>query len=117
MGYEIGYLSAPLGQYRWRTASLMSNELRLLRDYVLIYEILLKERRIQDTQNSEVVRIVLGQLYASQRQLAYLERRECSSKEARRRLLSIIRQWPLRFELYIDLLKTYVVAGGLRRAT
>ena len=40
-GYEVGYLPDPLGQYRWRTGSLMSSQRRLLGDFVKIYEILL----------------------------------------------------------------------------
>jgi hypothetical protein len=56
--------------------------------------------------------IVKEQLYATQRQLAYVERRECSTAVARRRLLNLIRQWPLQLELYVDLLKTYIISQG-----
>ena len=42
-GYEVGYLADPLGQYRWRTGSLMSSQRRLVADFVKIYEIILKK--------------------------------------------------------------------------
>ncbi len=108
-GYEIGYLPEPLGQYRWRAGSLMSSQRRLLNDFIGIYEALLTEQHIEQTHGSEIGEIVKEQLYATQRQLAYVERRECSAAVARRRLLNLIQRWPLRLELYGDLLKTYVI--------
>jgi glycosyltransferase involved in cell wall biosynthesis len=107
-GYEIGYLSDPLGSYRWRAGSLMSSQRRLLNDFVKIYDIILNEYDLERTHGAEIVRIVKTQLYTAQRQLAYAERRECSTEAARNRLRSLIRQWPLQFELYLDLIKTYV---------
>lgn len=108
-GYEIGYLPEPLGQYRWRAGSLMSSQQRLLNDFIGIYEALLTEQHIEQTHGAEIGKIVKEQLYATQRQLAYVERRECSAAVARRRLLNLIQRWPLRLELYVDLLKTYVI--------
>ncbi len=107
-GYEVGYLPEPLGQYRWRAGSLMSSERRLLGDFVKIYEIILTEYGLEQSQGAEIMQLVQAQLYSTQRQLAYLERRECSSAIARQRLCSLIRQWPFQLELYLDFAKTYV---------
>lgn len=111
-GYEVGYLPEPLAQYRWRAGSLMSSQRRLLDDFVRIYETLLTEHYLEQTHGAEMGHIVKEQLYATQRQLAYVERRECSTATARRRLRSLIRRWPLQLELYVDLLKTYVSYSG-----
>lgn len=107
-GYEVGYLSKPWGCYRWRAGSLMSNQRRLLNDFVKIYEIVLTEHSLERTHGAEMMEIVKEQLYTTQRQLAYVERQECLTAAARHRLRSLIRQWPLQFELYLDLIKTYV---------
>ena len=107
-GYEIGYLPEPLGQYRWRAGSLMSSQRRLLGDFAKIYEILLAEHRLEDVHGSEVRRLIDTQLYTNQRQLAYLERLECSGAVARRRLRRLVQQWPFRLELYLDLAKSYM---------
>lgn len=107
-GYEVGYLPDPLGQYRWRAGSLMSSQRRLLADFAKIYEILLNEHRLEGVHGVEMQRLVATQLYANQRQLAYLERLECSGAVARRRLRRLVRQWPFRLELYMDLAKSYI---------
>ena len=107
-GYGVGYLPEPLGQYRWRAGSLMSSQRRLLGDFVKIYEILSTEYGLERSQGPEIMQLVQAQLYATQRQLAYLERRECSGAAARQRLGALIRQWPLNLELYVDFAKTYV---------
>ncbi len=107
-GYEVGYLPEPLGQYRWRAGSLMSSQRRLLGDFTKIYEILLAEDRLEDVHGSEVRRLIDTQLYTNQRQLAYLERLECSGAVARRRLRQLVQQWPFRLELYLDLAKSYM---------
>lgn len=107
-GYEVGYLPEPLGQYRWRAGSLMSSQRRLLGDFTKIYEILLAEHRLEEVHGSEVRRLIDTQLYTNQRQLAYLERLECSGAVARRRLRRLVQQWPFRLELYLDLAKSYM---------
>lgn len=107
-GYEIGYLPEPLGQYRWRAGSLMSSQRRLLGDFTKIYEILIDEYQLEEDHGREIRRLVDAQLYSNQRQLAYLERLECSSAVARRRLWHMVRQWPFRHELYLDLAKSYI---------
>lgn len=108
-GYGVGYLPEPLGQYRWRAGSLMSSQRRLLGDFVKIYEILSTEYGLERSQGHEIMQLVQAQLYATQRQLAYLERRECSGAAARQRLGALIREWPLNLELYVDFAKTYVI--------
>ena len=108
-GYEVGYLSEPLGSYRWRAGSLMSSQRRLLNDFVKIYDIILNEHGLARSHGAEIMQIVKEQLYTTQRQLAYVERQECSTAAARHRLRSLIRQWPLQLELYVDLVKTYVI--------
>ena len=107
-GYEIGYLPEPLGQYRWGAGSLMSSQRRLLGDFVKIYEILLGEHRIGEVHGNEIRQLIDTQLYANQRQLAYVERLECSGAVARRRLRRMVRQWPFHLELYLDLAKSYL---------
>jgi hypothetical protein len=107
-GFEVGYLPDPLGQYRWRAGSLMSSQRRLLEDSVRIYEILWKEQGLERTHGAEMLQLVQGQLYRTQRQLAYLERREYLATAARKRIRNLIRQWPFRLELYLDLAKTYI---------
>ena len=108
-GYEVGYMSDPLAQYRWRSGSLMSSQRRLLADFVKIYEIILNEYGLEQSHGFELTQLAHAQLYATQRQLAYLERRECSGAIARQRLRSLIRRWPLHLELYLDLAKTYII--------
>ncbi|MBP6261998.1 MAG: glycosyltransferase [Nitrospira sp.] len=107
-GYEVGYLAEPLGQYRWRAGSLMSSQRRLVEDFVRIYEIIVAEYGLEQSQGAEVMELVQAQLYATQRQLAYLERREGSGAIARRRLSSLIRQRPFDLKLYLDFAKSYV---------
>lgn len=107
-GYEVGYLPNPLGQYRWRAGSLMSSQRRLLGDFTKIYEILRNEHKLERTHGVAIRQLVDTQLYANQRQLAYLERLECSGAVARRRLRHLVRQWPFRLELYMDLAKSYI---------
>lgn len=116
-GFAIGYLPEPLGKYRWRRGSLMSSQRRLLGDFTKIYEILQNEHRLEETHGVEIQRLVASQLYANQRQLAYLERLECSGTEARRRLWHLVRQWPFRLELYIDLAKSYIKHRKLQTPT
>ena len=87
----------------------MSSQRRLLADFVKIYEIILNEYGLEQSHGFELTQLAHAQLYATQRQLAYLERRECSGAIARQRLRSLIRRWPLHLELYLDLAKTYII--------
>lgn len=114
-GYEVGYLAEPLGQYRWRAGSLMSSQRRLVEDFVRIYEIIVAEYGLEQSQGAEMMELVQAQLYATQRQLAYLERREGSGAIARRRLSRLIRQRPFDLKLYLDFAKSYVSRQVARR--
>ncbi|ULA61338.1 MAG: Family 2 glycosyl transferase [Nitrospira sp.] len=116
-GYEVGYLPEPLGQYRWRAGSLMSSQRRLLGDITKIYDILLNEHRLGEIHGREIRRLIDTQLYTNQRQLAYLERLECSGAVARRRLRKLVRRWPFRLELYLDLAKSYIWNHTLQTST
>lgn len=89
----------------------MSSERRLLGDFVRIYQILLAEHALERNFGCEIEQLVEAQLYQQERQLAYLERRECSGAVARHRLRKLIKRWPLRFELYADFAKSYVSRG------
>ncbi|WHZ21020.1 MAG: hypothetical protein OJF47_000132 [Nitrospira sp.] len=108
-GYEVGYLSEPLGSYRWRAGSLMSGRRRILSNFVQMYDILLNEHDLERVHGREMAEVVKEQLFKTQRQLAYVERLEVSSAVARHRLRTLIRQWPLQLELYMDLAKTYLL--------
>ena len=107
-GLAIGYVNEPLAMYRWRNDSLLSNPRRLFEDLVAIYDILLDEKSLKPRCGENVVAIVHDRLYAAQRTLAYLDRVEGRYSTARRRILRLIRQSPLRSSLYLDLLKACV---------
>jgi hypothetical protein len=66
----------------------MSSQRRLVEDFVRIYEIIVAEYGLEQSQGAEVMELVQAQLYATQRQLAYLERREGSGAIARRASLT-----------------------------
>ena len=57
------------------------------------------------------MKIVCRRTYSVRRELAYLDRIEGHTKEARRHLLGLIWGSPLRAELYMDLLKSTVPAA------
>jgi hypothetical protein len=69
---------------------------------------LLKEKPLALHCGREGVDIIRARLYSTQRELAYLERSGGYHDIARRRILNLIRQWPFRTELYVDLLKSVV---------
>jgi glycosyltransferase involved in cell wall biosynthesis len=110
-GMAIGYLDEPLGMYRWRNDSLLSNQSRFFEDLVSIYDILLHEQSLEQRCGQEAAAIVSDQLYTVQRKLAYLERVQGRHTIARRHILRLIRQWPLRAELYLDFLKACVASA------
>jgi glycosyltransferase involved in cell wall biosynthesis len=110
-GQAVGYLAEPLGKYRWRAGSLIGNRPRLLEDYVQICNILLYEKPIASRHGEECADILFARLYKVQRELAYLDRIGGRNEFAKRRLTGMIKQWPSHFELYVDLLKTYLPAS------
>ena len=106
-GQALGYLAEPLGKYRWRTGSLIGNNQRLLEDYVKICDILLREKPITPRHGDECTDILRARSYLVRRELAYLDRIQGRSESAKRRLTNLIKEWPRRSELYMDLLKAY----------
>lgn len=114
-GQAVGYLAEPLGKYRWRTGSLIGNRSRLLEDYIQIFDILLHEKPIASRHGDKCADVLRARLYVVQRDLAYLDRTQGRSESAKRRLANLIKEWPRRFELYVDLLKAYVPASLLSK--
>ncbi|MBX3237319.1 MAG: glycosyltransferase [Nitrospiraceae bacterium] len=108
LGWEIGYIPEPLGQYRWRQGSLMGNSKRLLEDIAMINHILLVERDIDHRFGRDLGDFLRDQLFNTQRQIAYLERREGKVESARKRLRGLLSQHPWQWRLYLDFLKTYL---------
>ena len=110
-GQALGYMAEPLGKYRWRTGSLIGTRPRLLEHYLRICDILLYEKPIASRHGAECSDILRARSYKVQRELAYLDRVEGRNESARRHLASLIKKRPSQFELYVDLLKTYLPAS------
>ena len=106
-GMAVGYIAEPLAMYRRTTSSLSSSARRVLDDYRIIFEGLLADRSLL-RYGQEAVDVVRGQLYAGRRELAYLDRLEGRTSHSLRHTISLVRQWPLRTQLYMDMLKTCV---------
>jgi glycosyltransferase involved in cell wall biosynthesis len=117
-GFRLGYIDEALAMYRWTPGSVSSSERRMSEGFLMMFEMLLREKSLAARCGEKAVDIVRNRLYTFQRHLAYLDRVEGHPDHARRRLLSLIREWPLRTELYLDLLKSVappVLAAKLRR--
>ncbi len=117
-GFEVGYIDEALAMYRWTPGSLSSSQRRMLEGFLRIFEILLHEKSLAACCGERAVEIVRSRIYTHQRDLAYLDRIEGHPEGARRRLLLLIREWPFRTELYVDLLKSVlppVVAQKVRK--
>jgi hypothetical protein len=74
----------------------------------MMFEILLHERSLAARCGEEAAHIVRSRLYTLRCDLAYLERTEGRTAQARRQLFSLIREWPLRPELYWYFLKSLI---------
>lgn len=74
----------------------------------MMFELLLTEKSLQARCGKEAADVVSNQLYTVRRDLAYLDRAEGRSDDAKRQLLGLIRERPLRAELYVDLLKCVI---------
>ena len=114
-GWRVGYLDEPLALYRWRKGSLMSNRHRLVEDFEKICHILLADEAFKSRCGGEVIPLISGRLYTAKRELAYLDRIEGQNRLATRRLIELIKRWPLQPELYADLLKACLPAGLLSK--
>jgi hypothetical protein len=78
----------------------------MLEDFVVIFESLLAEQSLASRYGEKAVDIARARLFAARRGLAYLERAEGEPNRSLRQILSLLRRWPLRTELYADLLKS-----------
>jgi len=107
-GSAFGYIAEPLAMYRWRQGNLSNNVRRMNEDVERIFGIILKEKSLAQRCGREAADIVRDRLYSIQRDLAYLDRTEGQIDYARRRILNLIGEWPLRAELYVELAKAYV---------
>ncbi len=114
-GWRVGYIDEPLGLYRWRKGSLMSNRHRLVEDFERICHILLADEAFKTRCGRETIPFISGRLYTAKRELAYLDRIEGQNRLAKRRLFELIKRWPLQSELYADLVKVYLPAGLLSK--
>ena len=117
-GQAFGYIDQPLAMYRWRAGSLSSSTRRMNEDLVKMFRILLAEKALERRCGAEAAETVRDRLYELGRDLAYQDRVEGETGRARQRLLELIREWPLRQELYSDLLRASLppaLVAGLRR--
>jgi len=104
-GVEFGYIDEPLAMYRWR-AGQFSHTRPYRQTLVTMFELLLSEKGLQARCGREAADLVRNQLYTVRRDLAYLDRTDGRSRDARRQLLGLIREWPFRAQLYVALLKS-----------
>ena len=117
-GWAVGYIDQPLAFFRWRSGSLQSNRRRALDELVTMLGILLGEKSLALRFGREAAGIARSRLYALQSELAYLDRIEGRTGDARRRVVRLIRDWPQEATLYVELLKACVptaLATRLRR--
>jgi glycosyltransferase involved in cell wall biosynthesis len=105
-GMAVGYIAEPLAMYRRTTSGLSSSPRRVLDDYVIIFEELLADPALRLRYGRDAVDIARGHLYAGRRELSYLDRVEGRTTHSLGHTLSLVRQWPLRTQLYVDMLKT-----------
>jgi glycosyltransferase involved in cell wall biosynthesis len=107
-GLPFGYIDEPLAMYRWRAASLSSNRRGMAEARATMLEILLQEKDLPLRYGQEAAEIVRAQLFNVHRDLAYLDRTDGRVNAARRRLIGLARESPLRTSLYVDLAKCYL---------
>lgn len=109
-GMAIGYIDEPLTMYRWRIGSQYSNRRRVLEDLVRMFEILSSEKALALRLGREAADIVRARLYGVRKELAYLNRIEGRTEEARGSVISLLLESPLHTELYAEYLKACVPA-------
>lgn len=110
-GVEFGYIDEPLALYRWREGQFSSSHLHsYLEAFLTMFDILLTEKRLPSRCGQEAVDLIHARRCEIQRDLAYLDRQEGRLGEARRRILGLVKECPLRSELYVELLKACVPA-------
>jgi glycosyltransferase involved in cell wall biosynthesis len=114
-GAAFGYIDEPLAMYRWTKGSLSRSPRSHCEDLIRMLEILLEEKLIGRRLGPEAAEIIRDRLVVVGLELAYLERADGRTNEARRRVLGLIREWPLRAKLYVELVKACVPAALRKR--
>jgi len=108
-GIAFGYIDEPLAMYRWRPDAFSVSQRRTYSEaFVTMFEILLYEKSLAARCGAEAAAIIRARLYGFQRRLAYFDRTEGRTEEARGRLLRLIRERPFQAELYADFLKACI---------
>jgi hypothetical protein len=116
-GMALGYMDEPLGLYRRRAGSITADPRKMAENRVKMYQILLTEKSLALRFGQEAAAIARDQLCLHECELAYLDRMEGRTDDARRRLLRLVQESPLQTALYAELLKACVpqpVATTLR---
>lgn len=93
----------------------MSNRHRLVEDFEKICHILLADKAFKSRCGREVIPLISSRLYTAKRELAYLDRIDGQNHLAKRRLIELIKQWPMQSELYGDLAKASLPLGLLSK--
>ena len=106
-GLAFGYIDEPLAMYRRRAGSLSSNHRGMVEARATMLEMLLREKHLPLRCGQEATEIVREHLFNVQRELAYLDRIDGRMNAARRRLIGLARESPLRTGLYVDLAKCF----------
>jgi hypothetical protein len=106
-GVAFGYIDEALAMYRWR-AGQFSNTRTYWQAFVTMFELLLSEKGLRSRCGEQAADVARNRLHIVRRDLAYLDHTEGKFVSARRQLLSLIRDWPFRTELYLNLLKSGV---------
>ncbi|MEQ1654301.1 MAG: glycosyltransferase [Nitrospira sp.] len=105
-GWQVGYVEESLAMYRWRKGSLLSNPRRLVEDEERICRILLGDQEFRTRVGEEAAVILSNRFYAIAKELAYLDRKGGRNQSARGRIAELIKEWPVKTELYVEYLKS-----------
>jgi glycosyltransferase involved in cell wall biosynthesis len=111
-GWTFGYIDEPLAKYRWRAGSLMSSKRRVLEDHARMFGRFLPDQYRGHADSPELNRIIHNRFVEAERELAYLDRIEGRSQNARRRLMALIQRAPLEVGVYVDLAKVCLNTAG-----
>ena len=116
-GYAIGYVDKPLAMCRRRSNSATSSDLNVAEGLCRMLRLLLKSDFSRQLLDAEAQQIIRGRIDDVERSLPYLYRREGRIDLARRKTMALIRKSPFEFDLYVELLKSWLfpVAHTLRR--
>lgn len=106
-GWAFGYVNEPLAKYRWRRGSVSSDKRLFLNEYEQIYGALLPEL-YEAPIGQEESAIIGKRLMAVERELAYMDRVDGHRRCARQRLIRLIHRCPRQYNLYWDVVKTFL---------